>query len=158
VADTVLRYAALDGGELVLDAYCGVGMLTAFLAEAAAEIVGVEVAPDAVADAAVNLEATDNVSLYLGTVEEVLPSLAVRPNAAVVDPPADGLSKEAVEAVVALAPRRLIYVSSDVATLARDGRQLHQAGYRPLEVQPIDMLPQTYHVHTVSLWQLEPSS
>jgi 23S rRNA (uracil1939-C5)-methyltransferase len=71
-----------------------------------------------------------------------------------VDPPGSGLSQAALAAISSLKAPRLVYVSSDVATLARDGRQLVEAGYRPVEVQPIDMYPQTYQIQTVSLWKL----
>lgn len=151
--DTVLRLAALEGEQMVIDAYCGVGLLTAFLAGAAAEVAAVEAAPDAVGDFATNLEDTDNVSLYHGLVEEVLPALGLQPELLVVDPPAEGLSWEMVEIIGVMRPDRLLYVSSDVATLARDARQLVQAGMHPVEVQPIDMMPQTYHTLTVSLWE-----
>ncbi|MDX1688906.1 MAG: class I SAM-dependent RNA methyltransferase [Candidatus Promineifilaceae bacterium] len=153
LVDTVLRYAALTGAETVLDAYCGVGMLTAFLADEAAQVIGVEAAPDAVADAALNLEGAESAVLYEGSVEAVLPEIAVRPEVMVVDPPPDGLSREVVEMLEVAELERLIYVSSDPATLGRDARQLHDGGYELIEVQPIDMLPQTFRVLTVSLWE-----
>lgn len=150
---TVLQMAALAGDELVIDAYAGVGLLSAFLAEGAAEVTAVETAPDAVEDFAVNLAATENVSLYHGLAEEALLALGLRPELLVVDPPAEGLSREMVEIIGAMRPDRLIYVSGDVATLARDARQLVQEGLELVEVQPIDMMPQTYHALTVSLWR-----
>lgn len=153
LVETVLRLAAIEESDMVIDAYCGVGMLTTFLAGEAAEVAAVEAAPDAVEDFTENLEALDNVSLYHGLVEEALPALGVQPEVLVVDPPVEGLSREMVEIVAAMSPDRLVYISSDVATLARDGRQLVQAGFQPVEVQPIDMMPQTYHTLTVSLWQ-----
>jgi len=153
LVDTVLRYAALTGAETVLDAYCGVGMLAAFLGKDAAQVIGVEAAPDAVADAALNLDDVESAILYEGSVEAVLPEIAVRPEVVVVDPPADGLSRDVVEMLEGAELERLIYVSSDPATLGRDGRQLHEGGYELVEVQPIDMLPQTFRVLTVSLWQ-----
>lgn len=153
LVDTVLRLADLGGTELVIDAYCGAGMLTAFLASQGTEVAAVEAAPDAVEDFAANLESTDNVSLYHGLVEEVLPILGLQPELLVVDPPAEGLSRETVDIIGAMKPDRLIYVGGDAATMARDARQLVQAGLQLLEVQPIDMLPQTYHPLTVSLWR-----
>lgn len=153
VVDAVLRYAALNGTETVVDAFSGVGVLTAFLSSAAAEVIAVEANPDAVADAAVNLEETDNVSLYQGYTEDILPALDARGSVMVVHPPAEGLSREAIRAVKEAAPRRLIYVSSDVATMARDSKQLSRDGFRLVEVQPVDMTPQNFQVDTVSLWQ-----
>ncbi|MCA9873500.1 MAG: class I SAM-dependent RNA methyltransferase [Anaerolineales bacterium] len=154
IVETVLHYAALTGTESVIDAYSGVGILTAFLARQAAGVTAVEINPDAVADTAVNLADTDNVSLYEGWVEEVLPQLPT-PDLLVVHPPEKGLSKAAMRAVTGKRPLRLIYVSGDIATLARDGKQLAQAGYTLKAVQPLDTAPQTYHLDTISLWQKE---
>lgn len=152
LVDTVLELADLRGSETVLEAYSGVGTLTAFLSPRAAELIAIEAAPDAVADAEVNLEHTDNVVLYMGLVEDVLPQMKLAIDLLVVDPPPDGLPREVVEQVVAIGPRRVVYVGSDVATMARDGRQLDRTGYRLEVVQPIDMEPQTSRVLTVSLW------
>lgn len=152
LVDSVLAYANLSGKEIVLEGYSGVGMLTAFLAQQAAEVVAVEVNPDAVADTAVNLDDLDNITLYEGTVEDTVPTLKTKPTVAVVNPPAAGLTAEALKAVTAQTPKRLVYVSSDVATLARDGKHLTKAGYKLAEIQPIDMTPQAFQIDTVSLW------
>ena len=152
VIDTILDYAQLSNQEVVIDAYSGVGLLTAFLAESAAAVIGIEVNEDAVADTAVNLHQTNNVSLYQGWVEEILPALDVQPHLIVLNPPAQGLSRDARYAVLSQAAKRLIYVSSDIATLARDGKQLAKDGYKLTAVQPIDRHPQTFHIDTISLW------
>ena len=123
------------------------------MAPLAGSISAIEINPDAIADAAVNLADTEDVSLYEGAVEEVLPLLASGPELLLVDPPEAGLSRVAVSGIASLKPERVIYVSEDVATLARDGRQLANQGYSPVEVQPLDMYPQTYQVLTVSLWK-----
>ena len=154
VIDAVMRYAQLAGPESVLELYSGSGMLTAFVAEKAAHVVAVEWNQDAVADMAVNLVHTENVSVYEGAVEVTLPTLDDAFDLLLLHPPHDGLSREALQAVLQKRPSRLIYVSSDVATMARDGRQLmHNGGYKLVEIQPIDMQPQTYRVETVSLWE-----
>jgi 23S rRNA (uracil1939-C5)-methyltransferase len=153
LVDTLVDYAQLSGKETVIDAYSGVGMLTAFLAEGAAEVVGIEVNGDAVADTAVNLHHTDNVSLYEGWVEDILPALDMQPDLIVLNPPSQGLSRDASRAVLAKTADRLIYVSSDIATLARDGKQFAKAGYKLAAIQPIDLHPQTFHIDTVSLWK-----
>lgn len=154
LVDTVLDYVALTGQERVVDAYCGVGTLTAFLSSAIDGVLGIDANADAVADAAVNLAEAENVFLYEGTVEEILPMLEIEPDVVVVNPPAEGMSRDALQAVVYTWPSRLVYVSSGVATLARDGKHLSRAGYRLVEVQPIDMAPQTDQIDTVSLWEL----
>ena len=152
LVDVVLDYAQLSGKETVIDAYSGVGMLTSFLAEGAAEVMGIEVNEDAVADTAVNLHHTDNVSLYEGWLEEILPDLDIKPDLIVLNPPARGLSRDATQAILATKANRLIMVSSDIATLARDGKQFGKAGYKLVSIQPIDLHPQTFHIDTVSLW------
>lgn len=151
--DTVLHYTQFRGTEQVLELYSGVGLLTRWLAEGCATLVGVEASPDAVADAAANLDETDNITLYEGRVEEILPGLELQPDWLVLNPPGSGASKEVLDWVRKHQPAHILYVSSDVATLARDGKGLVEMGYTLSEVQPIDMRPQTYHVETVSLWQ-----
>jgi 23S rRNA (uracil1939-C5)-methyltransferase len=128
-------------------------MLTAFLAEKAAEVWAIEVNEDAVADTAVNLHHTNNVSLYEGWVEEILPALDGQPDLIVLNPPAAGLSQGVGEAVLAKSAPRILYISEDIATLARDGKQLAKAGYKLITIQPIDIKPQTFHIDTISLWQ-----
>ena len=152
IVDTLLAYAELKGSEIVLEAYSGVGMLTAFLSAEAGEVAAIEVNDDAAADFIANLNHTNNVSLYHGLIEEILPALTFKPDVMVVDPGRGGLATPVIRGIKAKAPRRFLYVSSDVATLARDAKALVQAGYRLLEVQPIDIMPQTFRVHTVSLW------
>lgn len=153
VIDAVLAYAQLDGSETVLELYSGAGVLTAFLAAAAGQVVAIERNPDAVADAATNLDDTDNVSLYQGDVEAVLPSLDMAADLMVIHPDERGMTRQAVTAVVQHKTPRLITIGSDIATMARDGKQLRQAGYRLVEVQPIDMQPQTFHIETVMVWE-----
>jgi 23S rRNA (uracil1939-C5)-methyltransferase len=166
VVDTVLRYADLENltrrqgghgeedkeGSKVLELYSGVGMLTAFLSAGAAEVTAIEANPDAVADTAVNLADTENVALYEGWVEEILPGLDMAPDVVVVDPPEGGLPAGVIRALAAKRPGRLVYVSMDAAALARDGKELVAAGYQLQEVQPIDMFPQTYQIQSVSWW------
>ncbi len=149
--ETVLRFARLTGTERVLELYSGVGMLTAFLAEGAADVVAIEMNPDAVADTAVNVDA-DNVSLYESAVEEVLPELDIKPDVLVLHPPKEGLSRAAARLVAALRPSRIVYAGLDVATFARDGRAFIRDGYNLVEIQPIDTRPQTFHMDVVGLW------
>lgn len=149
--DTVLAYAA--DSTNVLEIHSGAGVITAFLAQMATNVAAVEVNPDAVADAAVNLDDTENVLLYEGMAEDVLPHLEGTPDVVVVHPGGDGLSLPLLKAVTEVRAPHLIYVSQEIATLARDGKQLARRGYELIQVQPIDMEPQTFHVETVSLWQ-----
>lgn len=152
IVHVVGNYARLTGRETVIDAYCGVGTLTAFLAQDAALTQGIDVNPDAIADAAHNLDDLEEVALYEGWVEDVIPMLPPEPDVLVVAPPIEGLSQEAVAAILENRPTRLVMISEDIATCARDSRQLHRGGYNLVEVQPIDMFPQTHHIVTISLW------
>lgn len=148
----VLEALALRGGEAVLDLYCGVGLFSAFIAPAAGRVVGVEAFAPAVADAAVNLDEFDHIEIYEASVEEVLPGLTDRFDAVVLDPPRAGCDPQALEALVGTQAARIVYVSCDPATLARDAARLVAGGYRLAWAQPLDLFPQTYHVESVALF------
>jgi 23S rRNA (uracil1939-C5)-methyltransferase len=139
------------GGEILLDAYCGVGVLGLSLVSEVGLLIGVEESPSAVADACFNAGLADNAEFVEGRVEEFLPYLETPIDLAVLDPPRQGCASEALIALAELAPRKIVYVSCDPATLARDARRLVQAGYQLIEVQPVDMFPQTYHIESVAL-------
>lgn len=151
----VMEYLDLQGGEIVLDGYCGVGLFTVPLAEKAGLVTAVETHPSAVEDLLQNTAGMENVEVVEGPVEAVLANLEEPLDTALVDPPRTGLTREAREGLIAARPRRIVYVSCDPATLARDGRRLTEAGYRLIQAKPVDMFPQTYHIETVSLWSLE---
>lgn len=152
VLDVVEGYLALDSQETLLDVYCGVGTFALTLARTARHVIGVEASPWAIHDAVANADRADfaNVELYEGLAEEVLPSLDVAPDAVVVDPPRAGCAPEALSAIARSGPSRIVYVSCDPATLARDVASLADMGYRLMEAQPIDMFPHTYHIETVA--------
>ncbi len=154
LVDLVLERLNLRGDESVLDLYSGVGLFTAFLAERAAMVTSIESYPPAVTDADDNLSEFDNIDLIEGSVEDVLENLDGSFDAAVVDPPRQGLDRDAIEALIAHKPRTVVYVSCDPATLARDAKHFVAAGYQLLEVQPLDMFPQTYHIEAVATFTL----
>jgi 23S rRNA (uracil1939-C5)-methyltransferase len=137
--------------QSVLDLYCGVGLFSAFLASRADHVTGVELSESACEDFAYNLQEFENVSLYIGAAEDVLPGLKEKFDLVIADPPRAGLQREALDALVKLAPKHLIYVSCDPSTLARDLKRLIEQGYQLVQVTPFDMFPQTYHVETVVL-------
>jgi 23S rRNA (uracil1939-C5)-methyltransferase len=155
LVELVLAGLALQPGETVLDLYCGAGLFSAFMAPLAARVVGVEAYAPAVSDAAVNLDEFENVEIYEAPAEEVLPGLDMRFEAVVLDPPRAGCAPEVIEALVRLRPARLVYVSCDPATLARDAKRLAAGGYALEWVQPLDMFPQTHHVESVAKFRLE---
>ena len=148
----VLPSLDIGPADVVFDLYAGVGLFSAFIAQAGAHVVAVEESPWACADFEVNLDEFDRVDLYESTVEAALSSIAVEPKAVLVDPPRAGLGREVVQGLFEHRPPRLVYVSCDPATLARDGRLLADGGYRLESVKPIDLFPQTYHIECVSVW------
>src|SRR5262249_13635072 len=123
---------------------------TAFLAERASLVTYVESFPPAATDAEENLSDFENVDLIEGTVEDVLPSLEDHYDVVVLDPPRTGLEGRALDALATLAPAKIVYVSCDPATFARDAKRLVAHGYKLLDVQPVDMFPQTYHIETAA--------
>ena len=151
LAALVRELLAPAPGEHVLDLYAGVGCFSAFLAADAGLVTLVESFPPAVTDAESNLVACDNIDLIEGRVEEVLPELETPADAAVLDPPREGLSTEAIEALVKTELRRLVYVSGDAATLARDAKRLCARGWQLRQVQPLDLEPLTWRINAVAL-------
>jgi 23S rRNA (uracil1939-C5)-methyltransferase len=148
----VLDQLDLRGSETVVDTFCGVGLFTTHLAETASLVIAIEADTTAVDDLVHNTALYDNVETIEGPVEAVLPDLSEVIDSVVVDPPRAGLGRRALDALVAHRPGRIVYVSCDPATLARDAKRLRGAGYKLQQVQPIDMFPQTYHVESVSLF------
>ena len=150
-----LEYAGLTGEETVWDLYCGIGTISLFLARKARKVYGVEIIPDAIEDARRNasLNGFTNTEFYVGKAEEVLPEKyekeGVRADVIVVDPPRKGCDETLLSTMVKMQPERIVYVSCDSATLARDLRYLCDNGYELKRVCPADMFPQTVHVETV---------
>jgi 23S rRNA (uracil1939-C5)-methyltransferase len=156
LVEIVAAYADPQPGDVLLDAYCGAGLFALALAELAGEVIGVESSPSACEDFEFNAGDLSNVSLHEGGVEQVLPALrseGLRADIVVLDPPRAGAGPEVIRELAALGPRRMVYVSCDPATLARDAIHLAAAGYRLIEAQPVDLFPQTFHVETVALWE-----
>ncbi len=146
----VLQQIEAARPEVVVDAYSGVGTFAALLAPAVPQVVAIEESAAACADAEVNLDGLSNVRMLVGTAEDLLPALNPPPDVVVIDPPRVGITTEVVDAILASAARRLVYVSCDPATLARDLRRLVDGGFELGEVQPIDMFPQTQHIECVT--------
>ncbi len=141
---------ALDGGETLLDAYCGVGTFALLAAWRASSVVGIEESVAAVEDARMNGEGVPNAIFHAGRVEEVLPKLDERFDAVLLDPARVGCAPATLGALVEMKAPKVVYVSCDPATLARDLKTLCASGYDLVDVQPIDMFPRTYHVECVA--------
>ena len=138
----------------ILELYSGVGLFTRFLAPHANQLTAIESSPSANFDFVSNLDEFDNVSLYEGAVEEILPGIVhqIKPvDLVVLDPPRAGMNAKARQALIDLAPQQIIYISCDPSTLARDLKHLAEAGYELQNVHAFDMFPQTAHVETVVL-------
>ncbi|WP_050606494.1 23S rRNA (uracil(1939)-C(5))-methyltransferase RlmD [Clostridium niameyense] len=149
-----LEFAELTGEETVFDAYCGTGTISLFLSQKAKKVCGVEIIEEAIEDAKKNAiqNNINNTEFFVGKSEEIIPDLikeGIIPDIVVVDPPRKGCEKNLLEAIAAVNPKRIVYVSCDPATLARDLAILEGMNYRVSEVQPVDMFPQTAHVETV---------
>ena len=158
-----LEYAELEGNETVWDLYCGIGTISLFLAQKAKKVYGVEIVPQAIEDARNNAKINDieNAEFFVGKAEEVLPSYYTQyekehgqkayADVIVVDPPRKGCDETLLDTMVQMQPKRIVYVSCDSATLARDLKYLCEHGYEIQKVKPVDQFPHTVHVETVCL-------
>ena len=159
-----LDYAGLTGNETVWDLYCGIGTISLFLAKKAKQVYGVEIVPQAIDDAKNNAKINDitNAEFYVGKAEEVLPDYykeyekthngeTAHADVIVVDPPRKGCEESLLQTIVDMQPERVVYVSCDSATLARDVKFLRANGYELKDVTPVDQFPHTVHVETVCL-------
>ena len=154
--ETARQFAGLTGGESVIDLYCGVGTIGLSMARGAARVTGIEVVPEAVEDARQNalLNGITNARFLCGTAEVEMPRLVAegeRFDVVLLDPPRAGCEKALLDAVIAADPAKVVYVSCNPATLARDAKYLAEHGYALRQVQPVDMFPHTSHVETVVL-------
>lgn len=152
-----LEYAGLTGNETVWDLYCGIGTISLFLAQKARKVYGVEIVPAAIRDAKNNarINGIENVEFYVGKAEEVLPreykEHGVYADVIVVDPPRKGCEQSLLDTIVEMGPKRVVYVSCDSATLARDLKYLRERGYEMVRGQAVDQFGMTVHVETVCL-------
>ena len=165
-----LEYAGLTGNETVWDLYCGIGTISLFMAAKARKVYGVEIVPQAIEDAKNNarLNNIDNAEFFVGKAEEIVPAFyeelsrkaangdeeakrGIHPDVVVVDPPRKGCEETLLETVVKMSPKRMVYVSCDSATLARDLKFMEEHGYKVEKVQAVDQFGNTVHVETVCL-------
>lgn len=151
----VLEYAGLTGKETVWDLYCGIGTISLFLAQKAKQVYGVEIVPEAIRDAQRNamINGIENAAFFVGKAEEVLPARyeteGIHADVIVVDPPRKGCDESLLKTMVEMAPKRIVYVSCDSATLARDLKYLCEHGYELVKIRGVDQFCHTVHVETV---------
>ena len=151
----MLNALSLSGREVVVDSYAGVGTFAALLAPHTAKVIAIEESASAIQDAEQNLAAFSNVEIRPGKTEDVLDGLDMPVDAAIVDPPRVGCHPRTLESLMRLAPPRLVYVSCDPVSLARDLRILSDGPYRVESVQPVDMFPQTHHIECLTTLTLK---
>lgn len=163
-----LEYAELTGNETVWDLYCGIGTISLFLAKNAKKVYGVEIVPQAIEDARNNAKHNNitNAEFFVGKAEEVVPAFyndmkrkaaagdlqalsSITPDVVVVDPPRKGCEQTLLDTIITASPKRIVYVSCDSSTLARDLKYLSENGYKVVKVQPVDQFAHTVHVETV---------
>ena len=150
-----LEYAELKENDTVFDIYCGIGTISLFLAQKATKVYGIEIVEDAIKDAKINakLNNLNNVEFYVGKAEEVVPKMyseGKTANVVMVDPPRKGCDEKVLDTIVSMQPDRVVYVSCNPSTLARDLAYLDERGYKCVEIQPVDMFPHTMHVECVA--------
>ncbi|MFD3155750.1 23S rRNA (uracil(1939)-C(5))-methyltransferase RlmD [Haloimpatiens sp. FM7330] len=152
----VLEYAELTGEETVFDAYCGTGTISLFLSEKAKKVYGVEIIPEAIKNAVKNAEINGvvNTEFIVGKSEDEIPKLikdGKKADVIVVDPPRKGCDEKLLNCIAGSLPKKIVYVSCDPSTLARDLGILNELGYKTIEIQPVDMFGNTAHVENVAL-------
>ena len=147
-----MEYLDVHNDDIVFDLYCGIGTISLYIANKAKKVYGVEVVREAIEDAKSNakLNGVNNVEFILGKAEEVMED-GIKANKVVVDPPSRGCDKEVLAAIVELNPERIVYVSCNSSTMARDIQYLAEYGYKVKEVQPVDMFPHTPLIEAVTL-------
>ncbi len=150
LSELVRDYVAPTGNELVIDAYAGVGTFAVLLAPYVKHVLAIEESGPAVRDGQINAAATPNVEFRQGKVENILPELPDRPDVVLLDPPRAGCYPGTLAGLIEHRPAQVIYVSCEPSTLARDLRILCDGGFRLVEVQPVDLFPQTYHIESVA--------
>ncbi len=150
---TVMQGLNLQSGMTFFDLYAGVGLFSAYAAQRGVRVYAVEEAPSSCADFEVNLQSYDHISLYEAPVELALSAIEAKPDVILVDPPRAGLSLSVMDTLLGMKPSRLVYLSCDLGTFARDAKRLTSGGYRFEQVVPIDLFPQTSHIETLSIWQ-----
>ncbi|WP_110113598.1 23S rRNA (uracil(1939)-C(5))-methyltransferase RlmD [Bacillus sp. CGMCC 1.16541] len=160
--DKALEYANLTGEETVIDAYCGIGTISLFLAQQAKKVYGVEIVPEAIEDAKRNavLNGIENAEFAVGEAEVVIPNWykeGITADVMVVDPPRKGCDEALLNTIIEMKPKRVVYVSCGPATLARDLKVLEEGGYKTVEIQPVDMFPHTTHCEAIAKLVLKDS-
>lgn len=159
MVEHLLALLPISKSDTLLDLYCGAGLFSAFFAPHAGRVIGIESSASACEDFVFNLAEFDNVELFEGAAEDILPALTAQitgSSCTLLDPPRAGLDRHVIQALLALRPHKIVYVSCDPSTLARDAKHLLEGGYRLRQVTPFDLFPQTCHIESISLFECTP--
>jgi 23S rRNA (uracil1939-C5)-methyltransferase len=149
--EKVIEFAEIDGSEVVLDLYCGTGTIPIFLSQKAKEIIGIEISESAVLDAGKNCiyNRATNCRFILGDIRDKLSDIRHKPDVLIIDPPRAGIHKDILAGIINMAVEKVVYVSCNPATMARDMGRMSDL-YEIIEIQPVDMFPHTYHIEAVA--------
>ena len=157
IYNKVIELADLKGNEIVFDLYCGIGTISLFFAKKAKKVIGIEVIKEAINDAKINAKINnfDNVIFELGKAEDIFSKLYevnnIKPDIIVVDPPRKGCDIDVINTIIKIKPKKVIYISCEPSTMARDLKYLYEAGFCIKNITPFDQFPHTYHVESVTL-------
>ena len=157
VEHLLAEFQTIDPQTTLFDIYCGAGLFSKFFASKYEKVIGIESSSSACDDFAFNLDEFDNVELYEGTVGRILPGLIDQITGVIhmiIDPPRSGIEKHALDSILKIKPQVIAYVSCDPSTLARDAARLINGGYRLKNVTPFDLFPQTYHIESISFFEM----
>jgi 23S rRNA (uracil1939-C5)-methyltransferase len=152
MVEHILDNLNIPEDAILVDAYCGVGLFSAFLAPHVKQVIGIESSPSACDDYVANLDEFEDVTLYEASVGDTLPALENDPDIIILDPPRAGLDRKTMDGLLSLKPECITYISCDPATLSRDARRLVMGGYQLAQITPFDLFPQTYHIESISFW------
>jgi 23S rRNA (uracil1939-C5)-methyltransferase len=155
MVDHVISLLPKEKLNCLVDLYCGAGLFSAFTAEMTNKLIGIEFSHSACMDYAENLDEYNHIELYEGSADIILPRLEISPDVVIVDPPRAGIGRNTIDALIKLKPNRIIYVSCDPATLARDASRLEKGGYSLVQLTPFDLFPQTFHIESISVFDIQ---
>jgi 23S rRNA (uracil1939-C5)-methyltransferase len=155
MVDHVISLLPKEKLNCLVDLYCGAGLFSAFTAEMTNKLIGIEFSHSACMDYAENLDEYNHIELYEGSADIILPRLEISSDVVIVDPPRAGIGRNTIDALIKLKPNRIIYVSCDPATLARDASRLEKGGYSLVQLTPFDLFPQTFHIESISVFDIQ---
>ena len=151
MSELLVDYLSLDGSEIVLDTYCGVGVFSVLIAPFVKNVVGIEISDSAIEDAVFNSRHLDNVEFIKGSSEESLKKLDFHPDIVILDPPRSGCKKDVLDSLILIKPKKILMISCDLESFMRDTEILCMKNYKLKLIQPVDMFPNTKHIEILAI-------